>query len=90
MDHHPGHRDGRTAQATRTAGHAPADEAPAERPDGTLGNRASADNGTPRHGDAHAVTPSGRAPSRLAPGAAARDEAAGTRDSRGDVPLFPG
>ncbi|MEU3849849.1 hypothetical protein [Streptomyces sp. NPDC029554] len=89
-DHRPGHVDGHPGRSHDHPGHPPADQAPAERPDGTVGSRSSADSGTPRHGDAHAVTPSRRAPLRLAPGTAARDEATGTRDGRGDVPLFPG
>jgi hypothetical protein len=83
----PPARDARDGQGQ---GHAPADEAPADRPDGTLGNRSSADSGSPRHGDAYAVTLTHRAPLRLVPGTSARCETAGTRDSRRDVQLFPG
>ncbi|MGA5894067.1 hypothetical protein [Streptomyces venetus] len=70
--------------------HAPGAPGHPDRPDGMLGNRATVDNGTPRHGDAHAVTLSLRVPLRLVPDAVARSLAAGTRDSHRDVPLFPG
>ncbi|MFH9003893.1 hypothetical protein ACH4E5_11720 [Streptomyces afghaniensis] len=63
---------------------------PADRPDGRLGNRSSADSGTSRHGDAYAVTPSDRVPPRLLSGVAARSCTAGTRDSHRDIPVFPG
>ncbi|MEU6911983.1 hypothetical protein [Streptomyces olindensis] len=72
------------------AGHAPVEHGPGGRPDGALGNRALADNSTPRHGDVHAVTPDDRAPLRLVPGAAARSYAAGPRDRHRDVSAFPG
>ncbi|MFE6405640.1 hypothetical protein ACFVOR_01750 [Streptomyces sp. NPDC057837] len=86
---HPQRGDDPAASSTR-AGQAPAGEAPVDRPDGTLGNRSSADNGTSRHGDTHAVASSHRVPLRLVPGTAVRGEAGGTRDSHGDVPVFPG
>ncbi|AXE88083.1 hypothetical protein C1703_24070 [Streptomyces sp. Go-475] len=76
-------------QATRV-GHAPVEHGPGGRPDGALGNRAVADNSTPRHGDAHAVTLDHRAPLRLVPGATARSYAAATRDRHRDVSAFPG
>ncbi|MFH8659823.1 hypothetical protein [Streptomyces afghaniensis] len=64
---------------------------PADRPDGTLGNRSSADGGTSRHGDAYGVvTPSDCAPLRLLSGVAARSCTAGTRGSHRDIPVFPG
>ncbi|MFV0134111.1 hypothetical protein ACLGIH_12850 [Streptomyces sp. HMX87] len=68
---------------------APAPHAPPGDPDGELANRAAADNGTPRHGDAHAVTLDHRVPLRLAPGAIARAEAAETRDRYRDIPVSP-
>ncbi|MFJ3303427.1 hypothetical protein ACIPSA_09925 [Streptomyces sp. NPDC086549] len=52
--------------------------------------RPAVGNDSPRHGDAHAVTPNHRAPLRLAPGTAARVDAAGTRDRHRDIPVFPG
>ncbi|KAF3463152.1 hypothetical protein [Streptomyces sp. Tu 3180] len=78
--------------APRDAVHAepaPAPHAPAGQPDGTAGSRSTADNGTPRHGDAHAVTPCPRPPLRLVPGATERAEATGTRDRYRDVPVSP-
>ncbi|MEV7981918.1 hypothetical protein [Streptomyces sp. NPDC086519] len=75
-------------RAARAVG-APAHPAPTGDPDGALGK--SAVDGSPsQHGDAHAVTFAGRAPFTLAPGAAARPDAAGTRDRYRDIPLFPG
>lgn len=71
------------------SGPAPRDQAPAGDPDGALGHRSAADNGGPRHGDAHAVTPSHHVPLRLVPGAVVRAVAAGTRDRHRDIPLFP-
>lgn len=71
-------------------GRAPGGHGPADRPDGRLGNRSTADNSTSRHGDPHAVTLSLRAPLRLLPGVAARSCAAGSRDSHRDIPVFPG
>ncbi|MGX1565722.1 hypothetical protein [Streptomyces sp. NPDC055506] len=72
-------------------GAAPVGHMPGGRPDGTLCNRSMADHGTPRHGDAHAVTPSSRAPMMsLVCGVAARTCVAGTRDSHRDIPVFPG
>jgi hypothetical protein len=58
---------------------------------GALGGQSAVDNGTPRHGDAHAVvTPSHRAPPRLVPGVPSAVTAAETRDRYRDIPLFPG
>ncbi|MFF5144519.1 hypothetical protein ACFY6U_33180 [Streptomyces sp. NPDC013157] len=77
---------------TRRAGRAadaPAHPAPAGDPDGALG-KSAVDGAASRHGDVHAVTSAGRAPLRHAPGAAARLDAAGTRDRYRDIPLFPG
>lgn len=68
---------------------APAPHAPAGRPDGTAGSRSAVDHGTPRHGDACAVTAHHRPPLRLVPGAAERAEATGTRDPYRDVPVSP-
>lgn len=76
----------RTARST----YAPVHQAPADAPGGALGNRPAVDNGTSRHGDAHAVTNDHRAPLRLVPGAAAGADAPGTRDRHRDIPVFPG
>lgn len=83
------------SEVVRTAVHRPAPAGPAHRaptgdPGGALGAKSAVDHGTPRHGDAHAVTPDHRAPLRLAPGAAARVDADGTRDRQRDIPVFPG
>jgi hypothetical protein len=83
--HVGGHR---AAHAARAAG-APEHRAPAGDPDGVLG-KAAVDGTASRHGDAHVVTFADRAPLRLVPGAAARLDAAGTRDRYRDIPLFPG
>ncbi|MFF1718998.1 hypothetical protein [Streptomyces sviceus] len=83
VTHHPAHR------ATSTA-HVPSHQAPSDSPDGALSGKSAVDNGSSRHGDAHAVTPHHRAPLRLVPGAAASVDAAGTRDRHRDIPVFPG
>ncbi|MEV0177904.1 hypothetical protein AB0I54_01160 [Streptomyces sp. NPDC050625] len=80
------HADGHRAAAPVTA---PSSPAPTGDQGGALG-KSAVDNGSPRHGDAHAVTLNDRAPLRLAPGAAARVDAAGTRDRHRDIPIFPG
>ncbi|MFJ2698699.1 hypothetical protein ACIO5Z_21020 [Streptomyces rochei] len=79
----------RTAPAPAAATPNPAHQAPTGDPDGSLGTGAGADHGTPRHGDAHAVTPHHRIAFRLVPGALARAEAAGTRDRYRDIPVSP-
>ncbi len=76
--------------ATTTTVHTPAHQVPSDNPDGTLSGKSAVDNGSSRHGDAHAVTPDHRAPLRLVPGAAASVDAAGTRDRHRDIPVFPG
>ncbi len=76
-------------RATSTA-HVPSHQAPSDSPGGALGGKSALDNGSSRHGDAHAVTPDHRAPLRLVPGAAASVDAAGTRDRHRDIPVFPG
>jgi hypothetical protein len=79
----------RTHRTPSTA-HAPAHQAPSDNPGGALGGKSAMDNGSSRHGDAHAITPDHRAPLRLVPGAAASVDAAGTRDRHRDIPVFPG
>ncbi|MFE9646915.1 hypothetical protein ACFYO0_22900 [Streptomyces sp. NPDC006365] len=59
-------------------------------PRGALGHGSAADNGSPRHGDAHAVAFGNRAQLRLVPGIAAAVTAAETRDRYRDIPVFPG
>ncbi|WP_028809296.1 hypothetical protein [Streptomyces sp. 351MFTsu5.1] len=69
---------------------APAHQMPSDGQGGALSGKSAVDNGSSRHGDAHAVTLDHRAPLRLVPGAAADVDAAGTRDSHRDIPVFPG
>ncbi|QWB23550.1 MULTISPECIES: hypothetical protein [Streptomyces] len=91
--HDPAHhvrRAARTGPSASAGGVVPVGHVPGGRPDGTLCNRSMADNGTPRHGDTHAVTPSGRAPLGLVRGVAARACVADTRDGHRDIPVFPG
>ncbi|MFG2960548.1 hypothetical protein ACGF5O_43350 [Streptomyces sp. NPDC048291] len=83
------HADGHRVDRAGRAVDAPARPAPAGDPDGALG-KAAVDGTASRHGDAYAVTFADRAPLRLAPAAAARLDAAGTRDRYRDIPLFPG
>lgn len=85
---HGGHGHG-TARDAVHAEPAPAPHGPSGQSDGTPGQRPAADNGTPRHGDAYAVTAPHRLPLRLVPGAVARAEATGTRDRYRDVPVSP-
>ncbi|WP_371599204.1 hypothetical protein [Streptomyces sp. NBC_00564] len=84
-DAYRGHQGVRPVQAP-----APAHQAPPGDPTGALGNQSAVDNGGPRHGDAHAVTPHHRVPLRLVPGASAVVSAAETRDRFRDIPVFPG
>ncbi|MFD9276327.1 hypothetical protein ACFWD7_03440 [Streptomyces mirabilis] len=72
-------------------GPGPDRQAPPGDPTGAPGGQSAVDNGTPRHGDPHAVvTPSHRAPPRLVPGVPSAVTAAETRDRYRDIPLFPG
>ncbi|AZQ36881.1 hypothetical protein EJ357_28350 [Streptomyces cyaneochromogenes] len=68
---------------------APAQQAPVDHPGGVGGSRSAGDNSTPRHGDAHAVSLSQRAPLRLMPGAAARADVDEIQDRHGDIPVSP-
>ncbi|GAA4068105.1 hypothetical protein GCM10022233_49650 [Streptomyces shaanxiensis] len=68
---------------------APAQQAPVDHPGGVGGSRSAGDNSTPRHGDAHAVSLSQRAPLRLVPGAAARADVDEIQDRHGDIPVSP-
>lgn len=77
-------------RTTTSTAHAPAHQAPSDNPGGALGGKSAVDNGSSRHGDAHAVTLDNRAPLRLVPGAAASVDVAGTRDRHRDIPVFPG
>ncbi|KOU64095.1 hypothetical protein ADK57_20110 [Streptomyces sp. MMG1533] len=77
------HRAGPAVQA-------PVQQAPPGDPGDALSGKSAVDNGTPRHGDAHAVTGCDRAPVRLVAGVAARAAADSTRDRYRDIPVFPG
>ncbi|CAM5640929.1 hypothetical protein SVIOM342S_08516 [Streptomyces violaceorubidus] len=77
----------RTQRAgTAPAEYAPAHPAPTGDPDGALGTASGADQGTPRHGDTHAVAPQHRLTFRLVPGAPERADAAGVRGHTGTSP----
>lgn len=76
-------------QRAAQAAHTPVQQAPADDPGGAPGNRSTADGGSSRHVDAHAVSLNHRAPLRLVAGAAARTDAAGTRDRHRDIPVSP-
>jgi hypothetical protein len=69
---------------------APVHQVPDGDPTGALGRHSAVDNGSPRHGDAHAVAVNERARPTLVPGAAVDVTAAGTRDRHRDIPAFPG
>ncbi|MFG2726877.1 hypothetical protein [Streptomyces canus] len=77
-------------RTTTSTAHAPAHQAPSDNQGGALAGKSAVDNGSSRHGDAHAVNLDNRAPLRLVPGAAASVDAAGTRDRHRDIPVFPG
>ncbi|WP_328494441.1 hypothetical protein OHS59_18110 [Streptomyces sp. NBC_00414] len=71
-------------------GQAPVHQVPDGDPTGASGRHLGVDNGSPRHGDAQAVTLNERARPTLVPGAAADVTAAGPRDRHRDIPAFPG
>lgn len=77
------------AHRVAPSGYAPVHQAPADHPGGVVGSRSAGDNNTSRHGDAHAVSLSRRAPLRLMPGAAARDVADEIQDRHRDIPVSP-
>lgn len=77
------------AHRTAPSGYAPAPQAPTDHPGGVQGNHAAGDNGTPRHGDAHAVSLSRRVALWLVPGSAARVEADAIQDRHRDIPVSP-
>ncbi|MFE9439698.1 hypothetical protein ACFYO2_11905 [Streptomyces sp. NPDC006602] len=79
-----------SAHRSAPAEQAPVRHAPPGDPRGVLVGKSAVDNGTPRHGDAHAVTHDKRAPLRLVAGVVARAAADGTRDRHRDIPVFPG
>ncbi|GHH13291.1 hypothetical protein [Streptomyces lanatus] len=71
------------------SGHAPVHQAPADHPGGVLGSHAAGDSGSPRHGDAQAVSLSRRVALGLTPGAAVRVEADEIKDRHRDIPVSP-
>ncbi|MEV7991164.1 hypothetical protein AB0O67_04390 [Streptomyces sp. NPDC086077] len=83
-------RGGVRQRADGEARYAPVRPAPAGGGHGVLGSRSSADSGSPRHGDAHAVTVSRRMPLLLVPRTVERVEADGTRDRHRDILVLPG
>lgn len=70
-------------------GYTPVHQAPVEQPGGVAGNRSAGDNGTSRHGDAHAVSLSRRDMLMLVPGAAVAGGADEIQDRHGDIPVSP-
>lgn len=58
--------------------------------DGGPVNGSAGDSGSPRHGDAQAVTVNDRASLWLSAGVAVRADVPGTRDRHRDIPVFPG
>jgi hypothetical protein len=89
-DHRAVHLGQAPAHRAPPGGPAPAPRPPAEGPHGALGNAPVADSGSPRHGDAHAVTPYHHVPLRLVPGGAVGTDATETQDRYRDIPVFPG
>ncbi|KOG34083.1 hypothetical protein AQJ84_30825 [Streptomyces resistomycificus] len=79
-----------SAHRAASAGYAPVRHAPPGNPGGAPAGKSAVDNGTPRHGDACAVTDNNQAPLRLRAGVAASAAADGTRDRHRDIPVFPG
>ncbi|MGW7204098.1 hypothetical protein [Streptomyces sp. NPDC054837] len=85
-----------TGAAAKTGGHravqgahAPVPQTPGDDQSGALGSRPTADSGSSRHGDAHAVSLNHRAAVRLVAGAAVRADAFETRDRHRDIPVSP-
>ena len=76
-------------QRVAGAGYAPAHQAPNGDPRDAAGGRSAVDGGSSRHGDAHAVALSHRAPLRFVAGVAVRSDAAGIRDRHRDIPVSP-
>ncbi|MFD4262346.1 hypothetical protein ACFWR9_33170 [Streptomyces sp. NPDC058534] len=69
--------------------YAPTRHAPTGAPDGSLGTTSGDDQGMPRHGDTHAVTPHHRIPFRLVAVALERADVGETRDAFRDIPVSP-
>ncbi|MFE1795859.1 hypothetical protein ACFW9L_06780 [Streptomyces sp. NPDC059517] len=87
---HQGHaRSARNTQVTGAV-RAPVRQVPDGDPAGALARHSAIDSGSPRHGDAQAVTLNERVRPALVPGAAADVTAAGPRDRHRAIPAFPG
>ncbi|MGW6009866.1 hypothetical protein [Streptomyces sp. NPDC055210] len=87
---HQGHaRSARNTQVTGAV-RAPVDQVPDGDPAGALARHSAVDGGSPRHGDAQAVTLNERVRPTLVPGTAADVTAAGPRDRHRAIPAFPG
>ncbi|MFJ8936906.1 hypothetical protein ACIRL0_14535 [Streptomyces sp. NPDC102365] len=84
--HAPGARNTRAAGAVQV----PVHQVPGGDPTGASACHFAVDNGSPRHGDAQAVTLNERVRPTLVRGAAADVVAAGPRDRHRDIPAFPG
>ncbi|MFJ8634436.1 hypothetical protein [Streptomyces sp. NPDC093568] len=69
--------------------YAPGGQAPTEHPGGAVGGHAAGDSGTPRHGDAHAVSLNRRVSWGLVAGAAVRADADEIKDRHRDIPVSP-
>lgn len=69
--------------------HAPVPPEPAGGASGAVTGGSAADNSTPRHGDAHAVTPHHKLPLPARAGTAARCAAPRIQDRYRDIPVFP-
>ncbi|MFF9329065.1 hypothetical protein ACF1AY_30645 [Streptomyces sp. NPDC014776] len=69
--------------------HAPVPPEPAGGASGAVTGGSAADNSTPRHGDAHAVTPHHKLPLPARAGTAARCTAPRIQDRYRDIPVFP-
>ncbi|WP_280878364.1 hypothetical protein [Streptomyces pseudovenezuelae] len=79
----------RVEQRVAGVGYAPAHQAPNGDPSDAAGSRSPVDGGSSRHGDAHAVALSHRAPLRFVAGAAVRSDVAEIRDRHRDIPVSP-
>ncbi|MFE7955563.1 hypothetical protein [Streptomyces sp. NPDC057413] len=69
--------------------HAPVPPEPAGGASGAVTGGSAADNSTPRHGDAHAVTPHRELPLPARAGTAVRCAAPRIQDRYRDIPVFP-
>jgi len=70
--------------------HLPVRQAPGSDPVGVLGGGSAVDNGSPRHGDAHAVAFAQYMSVRFGSGAVAWADVPAPRDRHRDIPALPG